>query len=293
MPVIGTMHPAFGIAGSSHVFRAPNREEVKKRSRVFSTNLTMADAYADWIPLDLESDFAAIAAPRPLLHLELLSPTPRARTLTYSRVLGPDPRWRDGIGMLAFPVCAKRRRRYVVSLRRPIDPLPIDSAFQAEDVERHHLVYVPLEDLRRPTREIRKLDPATARCSECDQHARLLRAVVWQAFFSGSRVRSASQAGSMHQLYRLPIGDIRGDALDVFEKEIIDAATAYAFDPSSVPPGTLRKREVTDPHSGLRSTEFYGSHSFIKDFASPVIRKVKKGSPIIDAVAGRAFMKLN
>jgi hypothetical protein len=62
--------------------------------------------------------------------------------------------------MLAFPVCAKRRRRYVVSLRRLIEPLPIDSAFQAEDVERHHLVYVPLEDLRRPTREIRKLDPA-------------------------------------------------------------------------------------------------------------------------------------
>jgi antitoxin (DNA-binding transcriptional repressor) of toxin-antitoxin stability system len=57
--------------------------------------------------------------------------------------------------MLAFPVCAKHRRRYVVSLRRVIELLPIDSAFQAEDVERH-LVYVPLEDLRRPTREIRK-----------------------------------------------------------------------------------------------------------------------------------------
>jgi hypothetical protein len=69
------MHPAFGVAGSSHVFRAPNSEEIKRRSRVFSTNLTMANAYTDRSSLDLKSDFAAIAATRPLLHLELLSPS--------------------------------------------------------------------------------------------------------------------------------------------------------------------------------------------------------------------------
>ena len=65
------MHPAFGVAGSSHVFRAPNSEEIKRRSRVFSTNLTMANAYTDRSSLDLKSDFTAIAATRPLLHLEL------------------------------------------------------------------------------------------------------------------------------------------------------------------------------------------------------------------------------
>ena len=75
VPVICTMHPAFGVAGSSHVFRAPNSEEIKRRSRVFSTNLTMANAYTDRSSLDLKSDFAAIAATRPLLHLEPLSPS--------------------------------------------------------------------------------------------------------------------------------------------------------------------------------------------------------------------------
>jgi hypothetical protein len=61
--------------------------------------------------------------------------------------------------MLAFAVCGKRRRMCVVSRRRLIEPLPIDSAFQPKDVARHHLVYVPLEGLRMPARELRKLDP--------------------------------------------------------------------------------------------------------------------------------------
>jgi hypothetical protein len=66
------MYPAFGIAGNSYVFRVPYSEEIKRRPSVFSTNLTMANADADRISLDLESDFAAIAATCPLLHLELL-----------------------------------------------------------------------------------------------------------------------------------------------------------------------------------------------------------------------------
>jgi hypothetical protein len=65
------VHPAFGISGNSYVFRAPYSEEVKRRSSVLSTNLTMANAYADRISIGLKSDFAAIAATRPLLHLEL------------------------------------------------------------------------------------------------------------------------------------------------------------------------------------------------------------------------------
>jgi hypothetical protein len=65
-----------------------------------------------------------------------------------------------GIGVLAFAVCGKRRWMCLVSLRRLIEPAPINSAFQPEDIEGHHLVYVPLEDLRMPAREIRKLDPA-------------------------------------------------------------------------------------------------------------------------------------
>jgi hypothetical protein len=40
--------------------------------RFFVTDLTMANVCADGISLDLKSDFAAIAATRPPLHLELI-----------------------------------------------------------------------------------------------------------------------------------------------------------------------------------------------------------------------------
>jgi hypothetical protein len=66
------MYPTFCIADNSYVFGAPYSEEVKRRSSIFSTNLTMANADADRISLGLKSNFAAIAAARPIPHLELL-----------------------------------------------------------------------------------------------------------------------------------------------------------------------------------------------------------------------------
>jgi hypothetical protein len=98
-----------------------------------------------------------------------------------------------GIGVLAFAVCGKRRWMCLVSLRRLIEPAPINSAFQPEDIEGHHLVYVPLEDLRMPAREIRKLRPTCSMWRMRSARSASAR-VVWQAFFSGSRVISASQA---------------------------------------------------------------------------------------------------
>ena len=66
------MYPAFRIADNRYVFGAPYSEDVERRSGIFSTNLTMANADADRISLDLKSNFAAIAAARPIPHLELL-----------------------------------------------------------------------------------------------------------------------------------------------------------------------------------------------------------------------------
>jgi hypothetical protein len=66
------MYPTFRIADCSYVFGAPYSEEVKRRSGIFATNLTMANADADRISLGLKSNFATIAAARPISHLELL-----------------------------------------------------------------------------------------------------------------------------------------------------------------------------------------------------------------------------
>jgi hypothetical protein len=67
------MYPTFGVARDIYIFRYPHREDIKRRSGVFPTNLTVANAHADRISGHLKSDFAAIAATCPLLHLDLLS----------------------------------------------------------------------------------------------------------------------------------------------------------------------------------------------------------------------------
>jgi hypothetical protein len=80
-------------------------------------------------------------------------------------------------------------------------------------------------------------------------------------------------------LYKLDIGQVRGDALGVLEKQIIEAAIAFADDPSSVPPGEHRKRERVDAHSGTHTTEFIGQHSYVHDFATPGRRVTRIVSP--------------
>ena len=66
------MYPTFRITDTSYVVGGPHGEEVEGRSSILSTNLTMANADADRISLDLKSNLAAIAAARPIPHLELL-----------------------------------------------------------------------------------------------------------------------------------------------------------------------------------------------------------------------------
>jgi hypothetical protein len=69
---------------------------------------------------------------------------------------------------------------------------------------------------------------------------------------------------SSHELYPLALGHVSGDALDVFANQVIQAAHQYAYDPSSVPRGELRARDMSDPKTGLKITGFIGPDSFIK-----------------------------
>src|ERR1700722_1563897 len=111
------MYPIFRIADSSYVFGAPYGEEVERRSRILSTNLTMANADADRLALDPKSNFAAIAAARPIPHLELPSrfpngsfpnyPRPRSPMTAERRVL-PFPRAYGRAGIR--PIATYRRR---------------------------------------------------------------------------------------------------------------------------------------------------------------------------------------
>jgi hypothetical protein len=59
---------------------------------------------------------------------------------------------------------------------------------------------------------------------------------------------------STHALYRLDLGRVRDDALEVFASQIFDAATALAYDPSSVPPGRIVERDRSS--NGVKITGF-------------------------------------
>jgi hypothetical protein len=78
-------------------------------------------------------------------------------------------------------------------------------------------------------------------------------------------------------LYKINVAAIRDDAtLNVFERQIIDAAIANRFNPEIVPRGTFAERDLTDHAAGgPRTTGFIGRDSFIKELSHPG-RKVKR-----------------
>lgn len=94
---------------------------------------------------------------------------------------------------------------------------------------------------------------------------------------------------SHHPLYKLNMGAIRGDALDVFAEQVIDAAIASAFDPSSVPHGHIVERIADDPYSGQKRKEYIGDTSFIADPAYGA-RPGRKVLRLLDPKTGRILV---
>jgi hypothetical protein len=91
---------------------------------------------------------------------------------------------------------------------------------------------------------------------------------------------------STHPLYKVALGDMDASTLTVFADQILDAAKASAWDPSSVPRGTIAQRNLDDPYTGQRSVAFVGQESFIKSMSMPP-RKLKR---LIDPKSGRVLI---
>ena len=65
-----------------------------------------------------------------------------------------------------------------------------------------------------------------------------------------------------HELRQFSLDNIRGDALNVLEPQILDAAVVEACNPANVPRGELRKREEFDEYGAVKTIKFYGQDHF-------------------------------
>jgi|SRR6516162_65258 hypothetical protein len=65
-----------------------------------------------------------------------------------------------------------------------------------------------------------------------------------------------------HELRQFSLDDVRGDALDALEPQILSAAAVEAVNPANVPRGELRKREEFDEYGAIKTIKFYGQDHF-------------------------------
>jgi hypothetical protein len=72
-----------------------------------------------------------------------------------------------------------------------------------------------------------------------------------------------------HQLRQFSLDDIRGDALNVIEQKILDAAVVEAQNPANVPRGELRKIERLDGYGKVKTVDWIGQESFVKQMGNP------------------------
>lgn len=72
-----------------------------------------------------------------------------------------------------------------------------------------------------------------------------------------------------HPLYQVQMRDLRSDALNALEPQVLKVAVEEANNPAHVPPGELRKIEERDDTGTLKMIRFVGQHSFVKDMMRP------------------------
>jgi hypothetical protein len=78
-----------------------------------------------------------------------------------------------------------------------------------------------------------------------------------------------------HDLYQVQYRQLKSDALQVFEPQLLQACVAEANNPVHVPPGELRKVEELDEYGKLKSIKWIGQESFVRAMARPGRRVVK------------------
>jgi len=77
-----------------------------------------------------------------------------------------------------------------------------------------------------------------------------------------------------HPLYAVQMRELRADALQALEPQVLKAAVVEANNPCHVEPGELRKVEELDEYGKLKTIKWIGQESFVKAMGRPG-RRVK------------------
>jgi hypothetical protein len=72
-----------------------------------------------------------------------------------------------------------------------------------------------------------------------------------------------------HPLYAVQMRDLKADALQALEPQVLEAAVAEANNPCHVEPGQLRKVEELDEYGKLKTIRWIGQESFVKQMGRP------------------------
>jgi hypothetical protein len=76
-----------------------------------------------------------------------------------------------------------------------------------------------------------------------------------------------------HPLYQVQMRDLRADALDVFEPQVLKAVEVEAVNPENLAPGEIRPIERFDEF-GNKRIDWVGRESFVRDMMRPGRRVV-------------------
>ena len=69
-----------------------------------------------------------------------------------------------------------------------------------------------------------------------------------------------------HELREIQVRQLRSDALDVFQQQILRACKEAAYDKTSVPLEAPLRRVKSIDHNGLKVVDWIGQRSFVQDF---------------------------
>ena len=76
-----------------------------------------------------------------------------------------------------------------------------------------------------------------------------------------------------HPLYQVQMRDLRADALDALEPQVLQAVAVEAINPENLAPGEIRAIEKVDEF-GNKRIDWVGRESFVKDMMRPGRRVV-------------------
>src|SRR5262245_19805806 len=78
-----------------------------------------------------------------------------------------------------------------------------------------------------------------------------------------------------HPLYQVQMRELKADALQVFEPQVLQACVVEANNPAHLEPGELKKIEEFDEYGKVKTIRWIGQESFVKQMGRPGRRVVK------------------